>query len=186
MNYLVPFALIALLLSGCASDAPPQQAPAAVEDRTATPPAAAPSTAVPLPPQATAPTQPLSSDQQLLAALKDPNHPLSKRSVFFDFDSFEVKPEYKGVIETHARFLVANPRLKVFLQGHTDERGTPEYNLALGTKRAEAVRKMMALLGVKEEQMEAVSFGEEKPRATCHDESCWSQNRRTDIVYAIE
>ena len=72
------------------------------------------------------------------------------------------------------------------MQGNTDERGSREYNLALGQKRADSVRKMMSLMGAKPEQMESVSFGEEKPRAECHEESCWSQNRRTDIVYQGE
>jgi len=118
--------------------------------------------------------------------LKDPNNILSQRSVFYDLDSFEVKPEYKALVEAHGNYLASNPNAKVFLQGNTDERGSREYNLALGQKRADGVRKILALLGAKEAQVEAVSLGEEKPRAECHEESCWSQNRRTDFVYQGE
>ena len=118
--------------------------------------------------------------------LKDPNNILSKRSVFYDLDSFDVKPEYKALVEAHGNYLAGNPKAKVFLQGHADERGSREYNIALGQKRADGVRKIVSLLGAKEDQVEAVSFGEEKPRAECHDESCWSQNRRTDFLYQGE
>ena len=118
--------------------------------------------------------------------LTDPNNILSKRSVFFDYDSDAIKPEYKALVEAHAKYLTEHKSAKVFLQGNADERGSREYNLALGQRRANAVRKAMNVLGASDSQMEAVSFGEEKPRATCHDESCWSQNRRTDIVYQGE
>lgn len=167
--------VLASLLAGCATDQAAQQKPVAVEDRTAKPA------------QATTDTRPLvPSTTPGVSPLKDPNNILSKRSVFFEYDSFDVKPEYKAMIEAHGNYLNANPGAKVFLQGNCDERGTPEYNLALGQKRSEAVRKMLSVLGVKESQMESVSFGEEKPRATCPEESCWSQNRRADIVYQGE
>jgi peptidoglycan-associated lipoprotein len=105
------------------------------------------------------------------------------RSVYFDFDSYVVKPEFNQLVTTHAKYLEAHKARKVLIQGNTDERGGSEYNLALGQKRAEAVRKSMAALGVTEGQMEAVSFGKEKPKATGHDEAAWAQNRRADIVY---
>lgn len=108
---------------------------------------------------------------------------LAKRSVYFDFDSYVVKDEFKSVIEAHAKFLAANKGRKILIQGNTDERGGREYNLALGQKRAEAVRKALSLLGVPESQMEAVSLGEEKPKATGSDEASWAENRRSDIVY---
>lgn len=108
---------------------------------------------------------------------------LAKRSVYFDFDSYVVKDEFKSVIEAHAKFLNANKGRKVLIQGNTDERGGREYNLALGQKRAEAVRKALSLLGVADSQMEAVSLGEEKPKATGSDEASWAENRRSDIVY---
>lgn len=105
------------------------------------------------------------------------------RLVYFDYDSFDLKPESQSVIEAHAKFLRANAQRKVSLEGHTDERGGREYNLALGQKRAEAVRRALSLLGVADAQMEAVSFGKEKPAATGSDEAAWAQNRRVEIVY---
>ncbi len=115
--------------------------------------------------------------------LNDPKGVLAKRSVYFDFDSYAVKEEYRPVIESHAKYLSSNKARKVVIQGNTDERGGSEYNLALGQKRAEAVRKSMSLLGVDEAQMGAVSLGKEKPKATGSDEASWAENRRSDIVY---
>ncbi|BCN38473.1 peptidoglycan-associated lipoprotein [Alicycliphilus denitrificans] len=105
------------------------------------------------------------------------------RIIYFDFDSFTVKPEYQSVLEGHSRYLKASSARKVMLEGHTDERGGREYNLALGQKRAEAVRRSMALLGVPDAQMEAVSYGEEKPAAQGHSESAFAQNRRVELSY---
>jgi peptidoglycan-associated lipoprotein len=113
----------------------------------------------------------------------DPNNPLSKKSVFFDFDSFVVKPEYQSVVEAHGKYLAANAGRQVVVEGNTDERGGREYNLALGQKRAEAVKQRLVLLGARESQIETVSFGKEKPRATGSTEEAWAQNRRADIVY---
>jgi peptidoglycan-associated lipoprotein len=115
--------------------------------------------------------------------LNDPKGALAKRSVYFDYDSYIVKNEARPTVETHSKYLATNKSRKVMIQGNTDERGGSEYNLALGQKRAEAVRKQLLLLGVAESQMEAVSFGKEKPKATGHDEASWSENRRADIAY---
>jgi peptidoglycan-associated lipoprotein len=115
--------------------------------------------------------------------LNDPNSPLAKRSVYFDFDSFTIKDEFRPVVEAHAKFLVANKTRKVVVQGNTDERGSREYNLALGQKRSEAVRRALISLGVADAQIEAVSFGEEKPKATGTDESAFAENRRADLAY---
>jgi peptidoglycan-associated lipoprotein len=115
--------------------------------------------------------------------LTDPNSPLAKRSVYFDFDSYTVKDEYKPLITAHGQYLASHKDHKVALQGNTDERGSREYNLALGQKRAEAVRKSLSVLGVPDSQMEAVSFGEEKPKASGHDEASWAENRRVDVAY---
>ena len=115
--------------------------------------------------------------------LNDPNSPLAKRSVYFDFDSYSVKDEYQSLLQQHAQYLKSHPQRHVLLQGNTDERGTSEYNLALGQKRAEAVRRAMSLLGVADSQMEAVSLGKEKPVASGHDEASWAQNRRADLSY---
>jgi peptidoglycan-associated lipoprotein len=121
-----------------------------------------------------------------MAAMKDPNSPLSKRSIYFGYDSFVVEEPYRAIVEAHARMLLDNPNMRVMLQGNTDERGSREYNLALGQRRSDAVRKMMAVLGVPDKQVETVSLGEEKPRAVGHNEEAWRENRRADILYANE
>lgn len=101
--------------------------------------------------------------------------------VYFDFDSFVVKDEHRATVEGHARLLTANKARKILIEGHTDERGGREYNLALGQKRAEAVQKALGLLGVSADQVEAVSFGEERPAAQGGTEEAWAQNRRAEI-----
>ena len=161
-----------LFLAGCAGQDVKDQPKAAVEDRTAT--------------QAGADAK--SAGQQAVTAnpLKDPNNILSKRSVYYDFDKSDVKAEYKPMVEAHARYLTGNKGAKVAVQGNCDERGSREYNIALGNHRADSVRKMMNVMGASDSQIEVVSFGEEKPRATCHDESCWKEDRRSDIVYQGE
>ena len=118
--------------------------------------------------------------------LRNPNSILSKRSVYFDFDSFVVKDEYKPLVEAHARYLQSHPNARMTIQGNTDERGSREYNIALGQKRADAVKRMMTLLGAQDRQIETTSFGEERPKNPGHDESAWAENRRDDIVYAGE
>ena len=105
------------------------------------------------------------------------------RIIYFDFDSYSIKPEFQSLIEAHSRFLKANPNRKVVIEGHTDERGGREYNLALGQRRAEAVRRSMGLLGVTDNQVEAVSFGKEKPAAQGSDEAAMAQNRRAEVSY---
>ncbi len=126
------------------------------------------------------------ASQAAVNPLTDPNNILSKRSVYFDFDKSAVKDEYKPMVEAHAKYLNDHSDVKVTIQGNTDERGSREYNLALGQRRADAVKKMMNVLGVKDGQIETISFGEEKPKATGNDEAAWSQNRRADIVYPGE
>lgn len=103
------------------------------------------------------------------------------RVVYFDFDSYVVKDEFRPVIDAHAKALGATPAKRLTLEGHTDERGGSEYNLALGQKRAEAVARALGLLGVSADRIEAVSFGKERPAAEGHDESAWSKNRRVEI-----
>ncbi|MBX3659491.1 MAG: peptidoglycan-associated lipoprotein Pal [Ramlibacter sp.] len=105
------------------------------------------------------------------------------RIIYFDYDSFVIKPEFQSVIEQHAQFIRANSARKVVIEGHTDERGGREYNLALGQKRAEAVRRALSLLGVPDSQVEAVSFGKEKPANPGHDEAAMTENRRAEIAY---
>ena len=105
------------------------------------------------------------------------------RIIYFDFDSYTVKPEFQQLIDGHGRFLKANPNRRVSIEGHTDERGGREYNLALGQKRSEAVRRALGLLGVGDAQVEAVSFGKEKPAAPGATEDAYAQNRRAEIAY---
>jgi peptidoglycan-associated lipoprotein len=106
-----------------------------------------------------------------------------ERSVFFEFDKSNLTPQDRKLVEAHAQYLKEHPDLKVRVEGNTDERGSKEYNLALGQRRAESVTKVMKLLGVKDQRVEAVSYGEEKPRSQGHDEQAWQQNRRSDISY---
>jgi peptidoglycan-associated lipoprotein len=105
-----------------------------------------------------------------------------KRSVFYEFDKYDVKPEYRTLVESHARWLKANPGARLTIEGNADEQGSREYNLALGQRRAESVSKLMMLLGVRGEQIEAISYGEERPRSNAHDEKGWAENRRSDFA----
>lgn len=121
-----------------------------------------------------------------IAALTDPNNILSRRNVYFDFDSFTVRSEFTSLVDAHARFLAQNPDMRMLVQGNTDERGSREYNLALGQKRAEAVKQALLLLGARESQIESVSLGEEKPRCEEATETCFAENRRADMLYSGE
>jgi peptidoglycan-associated lipoprotein len=174
MRILSTFALIlssALLFSACSTVELDEKPP--VEERTGTA-----STTNSADPRAVGTITTQSGDP-----LNDPQGVLAKRSIYFDLDSYIVRDEFRPVVEAHARYLTANRGRKIVIQGHTDERGGSEYNLALGQKRAEAVRKSLALLGVSDAQMEAVSFGKEKPKALGSDETAWAENRRADIIY---
>ncbi len=115
--------------------------------------------------------------------LDDPSSLLSKRVIYFDFDRTEIRQEFRDIIRAHSEYLTANPRTRIVLEGHTDERGTREYNMGLGERRANAVRSMMTLQGVASSQIETVSYGEERPVALGHDEESWRLNRRVEIVY---
>jgi peptidoglycan-associated lipoprotein len=108
---------------------------------------------------------------------------LAKRIIYFDFDSSEIKGEGPGIVTAHAKYLAANPTVKVRLEGHTDERGSREYNIGLGERRAQAVRRAMLLQGATEAQLSTVSYGAERPVATGSNEAAWAQNRRVEIVY---
>ena len=138
-----------------------------------------------VPPMATAqPSAVLSKED--LAALRDPANPLSKRSIYFDLDRSIIKPEYLQVVTAHSNFLSKRSGVKVAVRGNTDERGSREYNLALGQRRADVVKIALKTLGVPDEQIDAVSFGSEKPLAEGHSESAWEKNRRVDIAYPGE
>lgn len=175
MRALITLSVISLVLAACAQAPAPEQNPSGVESRD--------------PNAIKAETSPIKSDTfdpTSLAALKDPRSPLSKRSVYFDLDSYIVKDEFKSLLAAHGKFLAGNPKMKMLIQGNGDERGSREYNLGLGQKRADAVKKAIALLGGREEQLEAVSLGEEKPVCTDQTEVCWAQNRRGDMLYSGE
>ena len=111
----------------------------------------------------------------------DPKSPLFEKSVYFGFDEYTVQTKYQKMLSAHASYLKANPKQKIIIQGNTDDRGTAEYNLALGQRRSEAVRKSLNLMGVSDGQMEAVSFGKERPADEGHDESSWAKNRRAEL-----
>ena len=132
-------------------------------------------------------TSSASSVASVVADHMNPNSAISKeRSVYFDFDQFDIKADQAGVVERQGKYLAANSALKVRVEGHADERGGREYNLALGQKRAEAVARGLKAYGVKDGQAEPVSFGSEKPKAEGHDEAAWAQNRRADVAYSAK
>ena len=178
-------AVLIAVLAGCSST-PEEQEAAGVEDRK---PGAKP-------PTIGAQTQPikqppvaavdLTGKPGARSVLTDPSSPLSKRSIYFDYDRYDVREEFRPLVEQHARYLRDNQQMKMLIQGNTDERGSREYNLALGQRRADAVREMMQVLGASAGQIETVSFGEEKPRAQGGDEGSMAENRRADIRYAGE
>jgi peptidoglycan-associated lipoprotein len=161
-------AVVASFLASCASEPTVDQSAGA-----SSPPARAESSPAP---QAAPAAQP--GPRPAATTAPDP-----KRSVYYDFDRYDVKDEYRALVDAHARYLREHPRAQIAVQGNADERGSREYNLALGQRRSEGVKKMLTLLGVAERQIGATSFGEEKPRAAGHDEASWTENRRSDFVY---
>ena len=191
MRNAAVIAIAALFISACSTQ--PSQPTAPIDDRSATPGAGTStpgaSTTGAGAGGVTGSTVPGAGGAGAGAGgnpLRDPNNILSKRSVFFDFDSFSVRDEFKPLVEAHARYLAANRNARATVQGNTDERGSREYNIALGQRRADAIKRMMTLLGAQDSQIETVSFGEEKPRAQGTDESAMAQNRRGDIVHSGE
>lgn len=176
------FLFASAVLAGCSST-PVAQTPtkAAVAPVVAVtpPPAPAPAnTSVPKPVAASTVTS------VAVPPYLDPKSPIStERSVYFDFDDFSIKSQYSSLIERQGKYLASMPKLAIKIEGNADERGSAEYNLALGQKRAQAVLQALKIYGVKDNQMEAISWGDERPRVKGHDESAWSQNRRADLVY---
>lgn len=177
MRKLLAFVAV-VLLAGCAST-PELESKAGVEDRTPTGAAAGQQSGSEVSPIASKP-------EQQANPLKDPSNILSKRSIFYDYDKYDVKDEYKPLLQAHARYLKEHGDAKMLIQGNCDERGSREYNIALGQKRADGVKKMLQLMGVQESQLESVSLGEEKPRCTEASEDCYAQNRRSDILHRGE
>jgi len=167
LRYGLMILAMAVLATGCTKNVKPAAAPVA---STAPAPAAAPAAA-------TANTAPQ------VSPLDDPNSPLAQRVVYFDFDKSDIKPEFLDTLSAHAKYLVANPTQKIRIEGYTDERGTVEYNIALGDRRAQAVRRYMLFQGVNADQISTVSYGESHPADPGHDETAWAKNRRAVIVY---
>lgn len=162
--------LMVSLLAACAAqkpkEAPKQEAPAAEAP------------AVPAAEEKAAPVAPVAVDE-----LNDPNSILAKRSTYYPFDVSVVQEADRPLVEAHAKYLAAHPDRSVRLEGNCDERGSAEYNLALGQRRADGVKKLLLAGGAKAGQIQTASYGKERPKATCHEERCWKENRRTDIVY---
>jgi peptidoglycan-associated lipoprotein len=168
---LAVIASLSILLAACSSQPPaPEQQAAPVTSGT-------PSAATP------APVTEGAIDSTTIAALTNPKSAVYARDVYFDYDQFSIKDQFKPLIEAHAKLLTKNPAVKVMIQGNADERGSREYNLALGQKRAEAVKQSLLLLGATDNQVEAVSLGKEKPVCTEHSEDCWAKNRRAHLLY---
>jgi peptidoglycan-associated lipoprotein len=174
MKRLIIPTLIILLAAGCGSTPDLEQPPASVESRDGGSGRIAPVDAGGM------------DRRRLPPELTDAKSILSKRSVYFDYDKFDIKPEFSGLVAAHAKFLANNRQFRMLIQGNTDDRGSREYNLALGQKRADAVKKQLVLLGAREEQVEAVSLGEEKPKDLGQNEAAWSENRRADMLYSGE
>lgn len=171
MKTSMTIAIASIVLAACS--ATPKK-----EDAVPQPPPKAPVQA----PVAVAPVAPMES-----AAVKQARRilELAKKSIYFDYDNYTVKPEYQSILKEQAEFMRQTAKDNVMLSGNADERGSAEYNLALGQKRAEAVRKALVILGVPDSRLEAVSYGKEKPRAICHEESCWQENRRVDFAHKV-
>lgn len=174
MKKLVISLLLANLLVACASDKPKE----AVSDAKTAPAATAEKK-----PATTAAASAAATDTTV-DLLNDPKSLLAKRSVYYAYDQDTIQNADKAVVQAHAKYLADNAGRSVRLEGNADERGSNEYNLALGQRRADGVKKMLVLGGAKAGQIETASYGEEKPKASGHDESAWSQNRRTDLKYA--
>ncbi len=178
MKRIALSALLMVVLAACSSTPVKDSGPVKVEDRN---PAAGGSGTSGAESKATT-----LNDGSSASALKDPSNILSKRNVYFDYDEYVVREEFKPLVQAHAKYLTQNNAARVTVQGNTDERGSREYNLALGQRRADAVKKALTVLGAGDRQVETVSFGAEKPRCTQAEESCWSQNRRADLVHQGE
>ena len=171
MKKLALYLALAVLAAACASKETKEETPVADKSTNVPPPSVGAGGST------VRPTQP----QGPITGTMDPL--LAKRSVYFDFDSNSVKDEYRGMVQAHSRFLTDARDKKVRIEGNCDERGSREYNLALGQRRAESVKKIMTVLGVADGRIETISYGEEKPVSLGHDEAAWAMNRRADIKY---
>lgn len=168
---------ILALISGCATQGGVDAEPVAVEDRSAT------ATGAESGAEGAEAGGASAAEGFTAADFDNPESLLSQRVIYFAFDSNEIDSEAAAVIEAHAQYLAAHPEVRLTVEGHTDERGSQEYNLALGERRAEAVKRALLLNGVLAEQVESVSYGEEKPAMDGSNEEAWAQNRRAELVY---
>ena len=166
---------LTILLLGCSKDQVKEDEPVEVTDLTADPASSS---------EDGAQTYGAEDDSgPAFSQLDDPQSPLSVRTIYFEYDSSEISSDYRSTVEAHSLYLQQNPGTSVILEGHGDERGSREYNLALGERRAKAVKQQMLLLGANSNQIRLVSYGEERPASDGHDESSWQQNRRVEILY---
>jgi peptidoglycan-associated lipoprotein len=170
LSSLIMAGLIAVL-AGCSTTGEKQAGDVAVEDRGTSAEGGAVSSGA------------YGSSEFSSYSLTDPNSPLSRRVIYFDYDSAEITSSDQELLVQHSGYLVANPGQHITLEGHTDERGSREYNIALGDRRAQSVQRIMELNGVLPEQVTVVSYGEEKPAAEGHGDAVWRLNRRVEIVY---
>lgn len=161
--------LMVSLLAACASEKPKEESKPETSATTTQQPAEA--------------MTPKSAEAVTVNPLDDPNSILAKRSTYYPFDVSVVQSADRPMLEAHAKYLSEHPEQKVRLEGNCDERGSNEYNIALGQRRADGVKKLLMAGGVKASQITSVSNGEEKPKLTCHEEKCWKENRRTDLIY---
>ena len=173
MKNIVLIMFSTLLLAACVATPQPKEEAAKPAEQSATPGADLGATTSPA----------VSTAGMTESAIAAQQQGLQDKSIYFDFNQFVIKPEYRDLLRQHVAILNAHPKDTVTLEGNADERGSPEYNLAIGNKRAYVVKAQLTLLGIAASRIHLVSFGEEKPRATCHEESCWQQNRRVDVVY---
>ena len=190
-KFLPGFAVVVLsmMMAACSSTPTKEQEPAPVVDSVERPVPKQPATQAPIAvtQQPIAPAK-IETPTQLTgpASLKDPKNILSKRVIYFDYDSNLVKEEFRPLVAAHAKYLSQDAKAKMIIQGNTDERGGREYNLALGQRRADAVKQMMSVLGAEGARVETVSFGMEKPRVEGRTEAAFTENRRAEIVYQTD
>lgn len=175
---IVASSMLVLVACGGSANTKEDQDPAAVEDQSTE------STTVASIPKDGASTQTLQGGAVGIHALDDPESPLFKRIIYFEFDSSDIRAEDRSVVEAHARYLADHPGASVTLEGHADERGSREYNIALGENRAVGIRRLITLLGASGDQTRTVSYGEERPAVLGHEDTSWSLNRRVELVYS--
>lgn len=188
MKKIATVVAASFLLAACASNPKVNPQPSSADEKQMPTPQVVSSVAPMSAAQTGSPSQSeieskrLAESQKLAAQQKA----LDKKSVYFDFDKSAVKPEYQNTVEQQIEWMKAHKNDSVTVEGNADERGSNEYNLALGSRRASAVHKAMVMLGISSDRINDVSFGEEKPRAACHDEKCWQENRRADFVHKLK